>query len=417
MSRARALALREEAGRLANEARQIIDKAGESGLDAETLAKVTKMQDDVEAKVKEAGALERQANLDAGFEEGDDDARGQGGAGGRPPVDGAGAAGGGRPASRFATAEYRNEFNAYMGRGVRGATLQVDADTGGGFIVASEQFVNRLIQALDARLPIREFCTEFLVAYEESLGAPSLDGDVGEFEFGSGELTSAVEDTNLAIGKRELKPRAMKRKLIKISKALLESPKMDVEGLVSQRVAYALAKAISRAIMTGDGAGKPLGLFVASSDGISTGRDIATGNTATDLTGDGLINAQGKLDDGYQSGARWLFHQDQITKLRLLKDGNQQYIWQPGLQAGTASTILAKPYVTNPMVPNTFTTGKYVGMYGDFSHYWLATSLQMAVQRLVELYALTGQVGLLFSKLAMDGMPVLEDAFVRLKLG
>ncbi len=65
--------------------------------------------------------------------------------------------------------------------------------------------------------------------------------------------------------------------------------------------------------------------------------------------------------------------------------------------------------------PNTFTTGLYVGLLGDLSYYWIADALSMTVQRLEELYAATNQVGFI-GRLETDGMPVLEEAFVRVKL-
>ena len=45
--------------------------------------------------------------------------------------------------------------------------------------------------------------------------------------------------------------------------------------------------------MTGNGAGRPLGLFTASGrPGISTARDIATGNTATEIKFDPVYTKQ-----------------------------------------------------------------------------------------------------------------------------
>jgi Phage capsid family len=60
-------------------------------------------------------------------------------------------------------------------------------------------------------------------------------------------------------------------------------------------------------------------------------------------------------------------------------------------------------------------TGEYVGLLGDFSHYWIADALSMQIQRLNELYAETNQVGFI-GRLETDGAPVLEEAFVRVKL-
>ena len=65
--------------------------------------------------------------------------------------------------------------------------------------------------------------------------------------------------------------------------------------------------------------------------------------------------------------------------------------------------------------PSTFTENLYIGMLGDFANYWIADALDMTMQRLVELYAATNQVGFI-SRFESDGMPVLEEAFVRVKL-
>jgi HK97 family phage major capsid protein len=64
---------------------------------------------------------------------------------------------------------------------------------------------------------------------------------------------------------------------------------------------------------------------------------------------------------------------------------------------------------------NTFTTGLYVGILGDFSNYWIADAQSLEFQVLSELYAETNQVGLI-GRMDSDGMPVLEEAFVRVKL-
>jgi len=122
------------------------------------------------------------------------------------------------------------------------------------------------------------------------------------------------------------------------------------------------------------------------------------------------------LDEAYQGPARWLIHRNGWTLIRKIKTAEGQYIWQPGLQAGAPDVILGKPYHLGGYVPSTYTAGEYVAMYADFSYYWIADAVSMTIQRLVEKYALTGQIGLLFDKLAVDAQPVLEEAFVRMKL-
>ena len=73
------------------------------------------------------------------------------------------------------------------------------------------------------------------------------------------------------------------------------------------------------------------------------------------------------------------------------------------------------PIFMSEYAPNTFTTGLYVGILGDFSNYWIADALNMQIQKLVELYAATNQDGFI-SRMESDGMPVVSEAFVRVKL-
>jgi HK97 family phage major capsid protein len=60
------------------------------------------------------------------------------------------------------------------------------------------------------------------------------------------------------------------------------------------------------------------------------------------------------------------------------------------------------------------TTGQYIGIVGDFSKYEIVDALDIEIQRLVELFALTNQVGFI-SRAETDGMPGLAEAFVRIK--
>jgi HK97 family phage major capsid protein len=128
------------------------------------------------------------------------------------------------------------------------------------------------------------------------------------------------------------------------------------------------------------------------------------------------MNALYSLKAQYHPRATWIFHRDAIKMLRKLKDGDGQYIWNPDIKGGQPDMILGRPYKMSEYAPNTFTSGLYVGIIGDFSYYWIADALNMRIQRLNELYAATNQVGFI-SRLESDGMPVLEEAFARVKLG
>ena len=77
--------------------------------------------------------------------------------------------------------------------------------------------------------------------------------------------------------------------------------------------------------------------------------------------------------------------------------------------------LIGQPIFMSEYVPNTFTTGQYVGLIGDLSYYWIADALDMQIQALFELYAESNQVGYI-ARMETDGMPVLAEAFARVKL-
>jgi len=218
----------------------------------------------------------------------------------------------------------------------------------------------------------------------------------------------------MSFGKRQLSPHPLAKR-IKVSQQLLRQALIGPEGLVIDRLGYKFAVTQEKAFLTGSGVGRPLGLFTASPSGISTARDVSTGNTATAMTFDGLIEAKFSLKGQYWPSARWIFHRDAVKQITKLKDGEGQYIWRQSVRDGEPDTLLGLPLTLSEFAPNTFTTGLYVGLLGDFQHYWIVDALSMQIQRLNELYAETNQVGFI-GRLETDGAPVLEEAFVRVKL-
>ena len=95
--------------------------------------------------------------------------------------------------------------------------------------------------------------------------------------------------------------------------------------------------------------------------------------------------------------------------------GSGNYLWQQGL-GGAPNTILDKPYYLSMYAPSTFTSGLYMYVLGCFGEgYWIAENIRTRIDVLTELYAATNQYGYV-SRVRVDGMPVMEKAFVRGKL-
>jgi len=321
--------------------------------------------------------------------------------------------------SLFASDEYRRAFMNYCVSGAGGLdsneirALSAGKSTEGGFLLP-EQMLDQILKGIDDMVFIRQKATKFRVPAAISLGVPTMTADAADADWTT-ELATGSEDSSLTFGKRALYPQKPIAKRIKISNQLLQQLP-GVEDFVRGRLIYKFGITHEKAFLTGSGSGQPLGLFTASSSGISTGRDVSTGNEATFPTFDGLTEAKYSLKGQYWNRSDWMFHRDCLKLLAKLKDGEGQYIWRESVRAGEPDLLLGRPVYMSEYVPNTFTTGLYVGLLGDFSFYWIADALDMTIQRLVELYAESNQTGLI-GRMSSDGMPVLEEAFARVKLG
>jgi len=299
------------------------------------------------------------------------------------------------------------------GNRVEYRSLQADADIIGGYMVAPEEFVSDLVTAIDDQTFIRQLATIRPVVSAASQGVPTLETDPADADWTS-ELLIGSEETTMTFGKRELTPKPL-AKFIKVSKKLLRlNPKAESE--IIQRLAYKFGVTFEKACLTGAGVTGPLGVFTASDDGISTSRDVSTGNTTTSIQTDGLKEAKYTLKGGYWKRASWIFHRDVVKQIAMLRGDDDQYLWNDSLVAGEPDTLLGFPVHVSEYAPSTFTTGQYVGILGDFKYYIISDALGFAVQRLGELFAIANEVGFL-GRLESDGCPLLEEAFCRLKLG
>ena len=321
-------------------------------------------------------------------------------------------------------AEYRSTHNKWLKGDLSNSEfashcerrdLQADVPQIGGYITAPQEMMGSLLKFVDDLVYIRQKAKKFQLPTAESLGVPTLENDPADADW-TAELLTGNRDTTMSFGKRSLTPHPLAKR-IKVSRTLLRKAVIGAEQLVNERLAYKFAITEEKAFLTGSGAGQPLGVFTASDNGIPTSQDVSTDNTGTAITADGLINAKYNLKAQYQNSpsCAWGFSRTAVRNIRKLKDGTGQYLWTPGL-AGTPSMILDTPYFQSEYVPSTFTSGLYVGIIGDWSFYWIVDALAMGLQRLDELYAETNQIGFI-GRMEMDGMPVLAEAFTRVKLG
>jgi len=280
----------------------------------------------------------------------------------------------------------------------------------GGYLYASEQFVNELISDVDDAVPFRALCRQFTLATADTLGVPTFTSKASDADWTS-ELGVPTRDT-LKFGKRALTAHPLAKEII-VSKVLIQKAP-NIISIVRGELARVVGEAYENSYMTGDGHQQCLGLFTDSADGIDAAtRDTSTGNTSSLVKFDNLKTAKFTLKQAYWGNAQWLMHRDIMQQLSKEKDGEGRYLMQDSVLAGTPLTmLLGFPVVLSEFAPNTTGSGNYAYAFGDFSWYWIVDGLDPDILRLEELYARENQ-DLFIIRGAGDGAPVKAEAFVR----
>jgi len=311
-------------------------------------------------------------------------------------------------------------YNEYLRFGEKASpealkvVYQIGSETGGGYLQAPQQFVSTLIQAVDDQVFMRGLARKFQVPNAESLGAPSLDTDASDSDW-TVELGTGSAENTLAFGKRELRPRPVAKRVV-VSNTLIRKASGS-DTIIMERLAYKLAVTQEKAFLTGDGSNQPLGVFTVSDNGLTTARDT-TAAAVDDINADDIINVKYDMKPQYWPRLEWIMHRDVAKILAKIKDGESRPLWDNGgmnSPNGIRPLLNGFPVNMSEFAPNTISSGNYVAILGDFANYWIADSLSMTVQRLVELYAATNQTGFII-RAEMDGAPVLAEAFRRLIL-
>ena len=319
--------------------------------------------------------------------------------------------------------EAKEEFRKFLMGEKRDLNVGTSGSQGNGYALAPQEFSDEVIAAIEKDTQLYKIVDKVPVSGAGSLGLPYESADASDASWTNEVPDDEISgDATWAFGKRELIPTDLV-KLVKVSKKMLATSAIPIDQLVRNKLAYKFMSAFEKGILVGTGSGQPLGVFTASANGVPTTRDVTSDRSAfTKASGmpccaDDLIKMKMKLRPGYRKNAVWVMHTDILKSIMLLKDNDGQYMWRPGLRDGEPDTILGMPVIESEFAPNTVGTNLYVAVLGDFKDYYkFAYWKNVDIQVLVEQFALKNCIGYLGHTLA-DGMPVLGEAFARLKVG
>jgi HK97 family phage major capsid protein len=296
----------------------------------------------------------------------------------------------------LSTDQYKNGFDRYARVGMNGLTgdilnaLQVGTNSEGGFIVP-EEFDTMLVEYLQDINQIRALVNVVSTASDRNIPVESSLGTATWTAEEAAYTDSDAAFSQVVLGSHKLGT------IIKVSEELLQDSFFDVQSYLARNFAKRFGLAEEAAFVAGDGSGKPTGIVGGSGLG-------KTAAGASAITSDELIDLLHSVPRPYRVRGTWLMNDSTVKLIRKLKDGDSQYLWQPGLQAGQPDMLLGRPVVASTAMPAA-TTGLKSVVFGDMSGYTVADRQGTVLQRLNELYAANGQVGFRAYK-RMDGKMV-----------
>lgn len=266
--------------------------------------------------------------------------------------------------------------------------LEEGVDENGGYLVP-EEYDDRLIQVLEEENIVRNLATVITTAGERKINVAATMPAAGwieegkPFTFGEGTFDQVLLDAfKLHVG-------------IKVTDELLYDSAFDLEKYIIDEFGKALANAEEDAFLNGDGNKKPTGIFDATNGG--------TYLAEAGLTTDAIVDLIYQLKRPYRKNAAFILNDATIAGIRKLKDGNENYIWQPSYQAGEPDRLLGYPVYTSAFAPENKIA------FGDFSYYNIGDRGTRSFQELRELFAGNGMVGFL-AKERVDGKLILKEA-------
>ncbi len=272
-----------------------------------------------------------------------------------------------------AKAEYSAAFNKFFRRGVEDglhdlavkASLSTLSDPDGGFTVPEEvdKVIDRVAETISAMRRIstvRRISSDTYKKLVNKGGASS--GWVAEKD--SRAETDTPTLAEIAINTKELyaMPAA--------TQSLLDDSAIDIAQWLADEVSIEFNEEESEAFISGDGVGEPKGLEAytavanASYEWGKIGY-IASGAASTFSNADKLIDLQHALKSVYRYGAVWLMNDTTFSHIRKFKDGEGNYMWRAGIEAGAPDTLLGKPIEIDDNVAD-IGAGKYPLWFGNF---------------------------------------------------
>lgn len=306
---------------------------------------------------------------------------------------------GGRKPTQEDDDSERGLFNAWA-RGTANAeqyaqirnTMSTTTGSEGGFTVQTD--VAKTVQdALKEFGGVRLVAEVFSTEQGNAIGYPTSDGTTEEGEQIAENTTATAADPTF--GTVALNVYKYSSKVVAVPFELLQDSSVDIEALISTRLAQRIARIQNRKFTVGTGTSEPRGVVTAA----AAGKVGTTGQTLTVIYDD-LVDLQHAVDPAYRAlGAQFMLNDNSLKVVRKIKDTQGRPIFVPGYEEGNPKgapdELLGAKIVLNQHMADMAASAKSI-LYGYFKAYKVRDVMQYTLFRFTDsAYTKLGQVGFL----------------------
>ncbi len=257
--------------------------------------------------------------------------------------------------------------------------MSVDEDPGGGFLVPPGSGLDREIGRveLDAT-PMRQVARVISVDNEEYAKLMSMGDGVGGW-----------------VGEREARPETLIAALKKVApffgevyafpfitqKLLDDAGPVEIVAWLAEEVGSIFAQQENVKFINGDGVKGPRGLLtypIVAAPTFGQLKQVKSGSAGL-VVADKLLEVVYSLRSAYRRNAVWMMSSTTQLLVRQLKDGQNNYLWKAGAEAGQPATLMGFPVVENDQMPNP-SAGSNSIAFGDFRRGYKIADLKYGIR-------------------------------------
>jgi HK97 family phage major capsid protein len=203
-----------------------------------------------------------------------------------------------------------------------------------------------------------------------------------------------------------------------VTQIALDDAFMDLASWLADEVSIEFAEQEGDAFINGNGVEKPHGIgnyTMIANASYAWGKIgfVTSGHASLLNNADKLMNLEFALKTIYLNGASFLMNRSTAGVIRQLKDGDGNYLWRPGLDAGAPNTLFGYPVNLDDNVA-AIGAGNFPVFFGNFKRAYLILD-RMGIRVLRDPYTSKGNV-LFYTTKRVGGGIVMFEAIKALKI-